>query len=421
MQFLARRILRLAVVAALLLFLTYIQLSGNRLRSPSETASLFPSHGYAWAFDAERDALNYSLSSEQCEAAFPNLYFEIQRAVKYWQNRNHTISEEDIELSWRDDGAFRLLIHENKARMLESRILETNRTYGNYSQRTSAVLQQIRRALSGASAVGQAIPTIEFSVTVEDLNRIPNEESDTHTTWHFARRLVERDQDRIWLIPDFNFWAAPAPEGIVGFEEARQLAKRHDSPLIDKIPKAVWRGAVWTNEAVRGALIRATQNKPWADVKEVNWRRRNDMIRTEDVCNYMFLVHTEGQSWSGRLKYLLNCDALVMVHDLDWTTHYYHLLTADGPRQNYISVKRDFSNLQQKVQWLLEHPEHAQKVADNAATIFRQRYTTPAAVACYWRRLFHAWADVAFVPDPYESSHKADELSLRGITIEDFL
>ena len=58
---------------------------------------------------------------------------------------------------------------------------------------------------------------------------------------------------------------------------------------------------------------------------------------------------------------------------------------------------------------------------------FRSRYTSPAAEACYWRRLIHGWGEVAFDPDPYEtvtvqiSGKSVEEQQLRGITYEEFL
>ncbi|KAJ8114939.1 hypothetical protein OPT61_g3299 [Boeremia exigua] len=377
-------------------------------------------HDY-WRFDPERDATNYGLTQQQCDAAFPRLYSEIDRAVGYWKSRNHTISPADVEISWRENGAFRVLIHENEVRVLEARILDTKESYGNYTHRTFAVLNQMRRALSGATAAGEKIPTIEFSVVVDDFNEIPDGQNDTHAIGHFARRLNDASQERVWLIPDFNFWSAPATGGIVEFEETRLLARQHDSLLTQKTPQAVWRGAVWTNEPVRGALLNVTRNQSWADVMEIDWKTQENMIRTEDMCDYMFLVHTEGQTWSGRLKYLLNCDSVPVVHELDWTTHYYHLLEHEGPDQNYVLVKRDFSDLEENVLWFLKHPEQAQRIANNAAKTFRGRYTTLAAEGCYWRRLFRGWANVSYTLDPYQQDHASGERVLRGIAVQDYL
>lgn len=115
------------------------------------------------------------------------------------------------------------------------------------------------------------------------------------------------------------------------------------------------------------------------------------------------------------------------MHELDWTAHLYHLLQPDGPRQNHIRVKRDFSDLAEKVEWYLAHPGEAQWVADNSVATFRTRYLTPAAQACYWRRLLDGWSEVAFTPDAYEIASVTvngtvkDEKRLRGIAFEEFV
>ena len=43
---------------------------------------------------------------------------------------------------------------------------------------------------------------------------------------------------------------------------------------------------------------------------------------------------------------------------------------------------------------LLDHPEKAKRIADNSVQVFRERYLTQAAEACYWRKLMKRWRDV---------------------------
>ena len=286
---------------------------------------------------------------------------------------------------------------------------------------------------------------------------------DTHSIWAFTRKLKDRDQDRLWLMPDFNFFASP-PIGSTWFDMQRR-ARIHDSPLMDKIPKIVWRGVKWTAPDVRGSLLDVTKGKEWADVIEVDHQNGTNMMSMDELCRYMFVTHTEGRSWSGksqcllqqmvnlpshiqrlieqayifivrhranmielgRLKFLLNCNSLPVVHDLEWTAEFYHLLVPNGPHQNYIQVNRDFSNLENKITYYLEHPEEAHRIAVNAVNTFRSRYTSPAAEACYWRRLISGWSEVAFDPEPFEtvsvniSGKSFQEEQLRGIPYEEFL
>ncbi|GAB7358182.1 hypothetical protein MBLNU230_g0336t1 [Neophaeotheca triangularis] len=378
-----------------------------------------------WTYTPSRDADNPGLTSHQCTQAFPSLYKEIDRSVTAWsQNRNHTIQPADTSVSWRNDAALRLLIHNNKLR-----ILQAKHTHEGYRSRTRATLSQINRALQGATVAGWRLPTIEFSIVVDDMALIPARDykNPNITVWTYNRRDVDWERDRQWVVPDFNFWHTPAGGDWI---DAGDKAAGKDAYFVDKIQKAVWRGAVWTLPEVREKLITQTRNKTWADVEEVDWKKGTYVMRSEDLCRYAFVVHTEGRSWSGRLKYLLNCDSVPIVHDLRFLTHYYHLLVPEGEGQNYIKVERDFSDLEEKVQYYLDRPEEAQRIADNAVRDFRERATTVAAEACYWRKLFEGWSRVAWTPDATEmvtvnvtgeGGGEVQEERLRGMPFGEFL
>jgi hypothetical protein len=380
-----------------------------------------------WTFAPQKDSENFALNKPQCNIAFPDLWFEIDRSISIWKNNiSRPIAAEDISLDWQPGGVFRALIHENQLRILETKgILDQGGSQMPF-ERTIAVWQQIHRAILGATATGEMLPSIEFSVSVDDKPMFQEGKSDdTHTIWAFCRHRETRAHDRVFLMPDFNFWSW---RGVAGsFAEMQAYGKDLDRPLSDKIPKVAWRGAVWTNPGVRSPLIETTKHKPWADVLEFDWATRSNFVSIEDFCRFAFLVHTEGRSWSGRLKYLLNCESVTMIHELEWTAHYYHLLNSEGHDQNYVPVKRDFSDLGDKVQHYLDHPREAQRIADNGIATFRERYLTLAAEACYWRRLIEGWNEVADSPEIYEYSQVnlsgvlETKRSLRGVAFEELI
>ena len=64
-----------------------------------------------WTFNPEKHAEDYGLDETQCDTAFPDMYFEIERAAAYWkQTRNITI--EDVEVSWKASGLVRAMIYD---------------------------------------------------------------------------------------------------------------------------------------------------------------------------------------------------------------------------------------------------------------------------------------------------------------------
>ena len=158
----------------------------------------------------------------------------------------------------------------------------------------------------------------------------------------------------------------------------------------------MWRGVEWTNSEVRGALLNASVGRSWADVMSMSWGDTTKVLSLDEHCRYAYVVNTEGRSWSSRLTHLLNCDSVPVIHDMDWTAHYYHLLDAGV---NYIPVRRDFSDLNKQMEYYLAHPRSSQRISDAARTTFRERYTSPAAEACYWRRLLKTWSSMAPRPE----------------------
>jgi hypothetical protein len=56
---------------------------------------------------------HYGLASSECDAAFPNWFKEIDRAVTLRKERAN-ITRMDIDISWKESGAVRALIYNQK-------------------------------------------------------------------------------------------------------------------------------------------------------------------------------------------------------------------------------------------------------------------------------------------------------------------
>lgn len=99
-------------------------------------------------------------------------------------------------------------------------------------------------------------------------------------------------------------------------------------------------------------------------------------------------------------------------------------MVPSGPHQNVIEVARDFSDLDRKISHNIKKPKEAQRIAQNSAAMFRDRYLTPAAQACYWRKLFKGWASVSFEPELYRTtrdSYGKVRRTSRGTPFETFV
>ena len=138
----------------------------------------------------------------------------------------------------------------------------------------------------------------------------------------------------------------------------------------------------------------------------------------DEHCQHKYLAHIEGNSYSGRLKYLQNCRSVIVAHQMNWEQHYTHLTISSGPSQNYVQVDRDFRNLEPTMLKLQNDDKWALKVANNNVATFRERYLTPAAQVCYWWYLIRSWAKVSFTPSPWEM--KDGERNWRGLSVESY-
>ncbi|OJD32120.1 uncharacterized protein BKCO1_4100042 [Diplodia corticola] len=367
-----------------------------------------------WRFDPARDARNLGLSDEQCDIAFPDLYTEVYRA------RDHlglnSVKQIQVQIySERKPWAhaqIHVLIHSGQLYIVDEMKGASNRA------RALAGLANLYRAITALDDPS-TIPNVEFILDLEDTPTLDAPKDRIVWGWNRPKSNLNT-----WVAPDFDGWAFPNPD-LGSYISFRDRIQYTEQPFVTKIPKAVWRGA--NNNQVREALLSvveaseahqssslssstsaqstgsgsssSTLDESWADVRKMSEHR----MHMAEFCKYMFPIHTEGVAWSGRLRYLQNCESVPIIHQpLQHQAHYYDLLAADGPHQNYIAVRNDFADLEEKVKFYLDRPELAARIARNSVATFRDRYLTPAAEACYWRRMIRSWSEVqAWEPEKY--------------------
>lgn len=370
----------------------------------------------AWTFSYRRDKNNYGLTDEQCSVAFPGQYEDIERAVKV-RKRWGKVTQHDLTSFDLTKGMVRGMIYDRELYILETYLVDNvNR------QKAIASLGAMHRAVLSAPTDAK-IPNIEFVFSVEDLPAQP-----TKPMWSLARRVQDHN---LWLIPDFGFWSWDMPSLGTLDEVATEAIQRESvEPWDQKVEKLVWRGKITFAPKLRRALLDAAKGKPWSDVGQLKWTDPNfkeQFLGPVDQCNFMFIAHAEGRSYSGSLKYRQLCRSVIVSHKLQWIQHYHYLFRNNGSNQNFVEVERDFSDLSAAMEDLLDHPEKAKRIADNSVQVFRERYLTQAAEACYWRRLIYRWKDVlGFEPMLYNVAEgkggkriSADQR--RGVRYETFI
>ncbi|KAI1420430.1 glycosyl transferase family 90-domain-containing protein [Xylaria sp. FL1777] len=146
----------------------------------------------------------------------------------------------------------------------------------------------------------------------------------------------------------------------------------------------------------------------------------NTTIMIEDFCRYKYVLYTDGVTYSGRLPFLQMCGSVLLTPPMAWRQLTTHLLqpvfsqdlvptrrevTEDmrnaWPKRyspndaNAVFISPDWSDLEDIVLWLEDHPDVAAGIARRQRDLFvRKGYISPAMETCYWRALLRGWSQV---------------------------
>ena len=358
-----------------------------------------------WTFNTARDNMNLGLSEEQCNVAFPKQYTDINNNVGVLTNK--PIKPSDLDAQDHNDMRVRAMIYNGELYLIS--------TSGGFwwSHNGVSTSSAIHRALS-AYPDRKSLPNIEFMILLYD---IPGDHS---TVWSYTKTAHPTEFKNQWLMPDCGHWAW-ADARISSYNHIRNEMRRVEDQVAfeDKIPQLLWRGNVGTAPELRIPFVKSTQDKDWANVGAFLWENVDKDLSTPyiplwDHCRYQMLMDIAGRAWSGKGKYIQNCESVYMTHQSLWLKPTTWAMTADGPDQNFVQVRADWSDVEGKVEELLNNTSLAKRIAKNSVETFRDRYLTPAAEACYWRALIRGYGRVTFEPDLYED----DNITLRGVPFE---
>lgn len=347
-----------------------------------------------WTFNATRDGDNLGLSEEQCNLAFPKQYADIQNNVANLTSK--PITRSDLDTQDQHDNRIRAIIYNGELYIISR--------HGEFSKNNGlATLHALQRALV-AFPDRRSLPNIEFFIFSHDLV------GENKAVWTYTKPAQDSEFKNQWLMPDFGFWAWPHAR-IRSYNHIRNEMRRFEdqAEFEDKIPQLVWRGNKGTAPH-RPPFLQATEGKDWANVSDVG----SSFLDLWDHCRFKMVMDISGRSWSGKGKYIQNCQSVYVTHTPMWMTTITYPLEADGANQNYVQVNKDWSDLEQKIKEVLQTPGMAERIAKKGVEDFRDRYLTPAAEACYWRALIRGYGKVSFEPNFYEK----DGTTLRGVPYE---
>lgn len=99
---------------------------------------------------------------------------------------------------------------------------------------------------------------------------------------------------------------------------------------------------------------------------------------------YKYQVNIDGTVAAYRFPFLLGGDSLVFKQDSPYYEHFYSKLT---PYKHYVPIKRDLSDLIEKILWAKENEDTVKEIIANARE-FVEHNLLPQHIYCYHMALF---------------------------------
>ncbi|KAI0802916.1 glycosyl transferase family 90-domain-containing protein [Xylaria sp. FL0064] len=356
-----------------------------------------------------------NLSEQECKDIFPDLTQDLDATVAlgpFKLKQAHGTGPLQARIK---DGQL-YIIHSEDKNTLSPELLQAQQ----------AALYQINRAIITSSST---LPDTIFALNIRDQ---PYGAAFSYSRPAYAAAASATPPlTRAFLMPHFAFWNWPLPS-IGSISRAREAISRIEDnlPFARKDPRVVWRGSTRFNGAhnptLRTDLLRVAGGAEWADVRALEGYDVNTTtLMIEDFCRYKYVLYTDGVTYSGRLPFHQMCGSVLLTPPLAWRQLTTHLLRPvfsrdllihsheASPRSHSQAVRRawpthytpedanivfvaaDWSDLEDTVAWLEDHPDIAAGIARRQRDLFVGKgYVSPAMETCYWRALLRGWSQV---------------------------
>jgi hypothetical protein len=186
--------------------------------------------------------------------------------------------------------------------------------------------------------------------------------------------------------PDFTFW------DWCGMKYEKYLHKiRVAGNSTPKSNKMFWRGMKYPK--LRGPLVDLSEKYPSLIDARFSKPNQNDpnFISLEDaVYGYSYFIDLQASGWSPRVKYFLQSHRLTFLQERFHKAYYEkHLI----PMEHYIPIKKDLSDLVDKINWVNSNPQEVKRITENAFD-FSLRHFSIDSVNQKWLEVIQLSRDV---------------------------
>ena len=143
----------------------------------------------------------------------------------------------------------------------------------------------------------------------------------------------------------------------------------------DKLDKAIFRGKI-RQSRLRNLFLEKFMNHPMIDCGVVGknegcpdeWMKPKKTIR--EHLDYKFIIALEGNDVASNLKWVMSSNSLAVMTRPTCETWFMEGTLVPGV--HYVEVKEDFSDLEAKLLYYINHPDEAQQIINQAHSYIAQ-------------------------------------------------
>ncbi|XP_071503346.1 protein O-glucosyltransferase 2-like [Diadema antillarum] len=165
----------------------------------------------------------------------------------------------------------------------------------------------------------------------------------------------------------------------------------------NKTSKAFWRGRDSRRERLN--LVKLSRRRPeildaaltnffFFRNEEEEYGPKVKHVSFFDFFNFKYQINVDGTVAAYRLPYLMAGDSTVFKHDSIYYEHFYSELE---PWIHYVPFKQDLTDLEEKIEWAMEHDEEARTIAETGKAFVRENLTSNH-IYCYYLKVLEEYA-----------------------------
>jgi len=157
---------------------------------------------------------------------------------------------------------------------------------------------------------------------------------------------------------------------ILKLEKVRHFLFVNDfKPWCDKTNKAIFLGDIGYRKPNREVFMNRWFGHPMIDAGTTNlipehpeWQRQK--LTINEHLNYKFIMSLEGNDVASNLKWVMSSNSIAVTPRLTCETWFMEGTLI--PNYHYIEVKPDFSDLEERLTYYIQHPEEAEAIIQHA-------------------------------------------------------